>query len=187
MATLPKQLCELLPFLPGCKITHTLTVERGSGSGEYPSGYVVPISADGPSDPNSKFERWILVSGEGSFDNAFAPNTSFTMGSKKTVVRALYQVQQARPVPPIYTVPEARTYKLTVENGTGSGQYRAGQVVPVSAVTPAGGRRFERWVVVEGGGAFTNAYSRNTEFRMPATNAVIAAFFETQQVPIRPL
>ena len=45
-----------------------------------------------------------------------------------------------------YTTPPLGSHKLTVINGTGSGSYTEGTLVPVSANQPKEGQQFERWI-----------------------------------------
>jgi hypothetical protein len=45
-----------------------------------------------------------------------------------------------------YTINPVPTYTLTVTNGTGSGSYAEGEIVPVSANTPPARQVFAGWI-----------------------------------------
>ena len=45
-----------------------------------------------------------------------------------------------------YTTPPLGSHKLTVINGTGTGYYAEGKLVPVRANQPETGQQFERWI-----------------------------------------
>lgn len=67
------------------------------------------------------------------------------------------------------------TYSLAVSNGTGSGSFAAGTVVPISAAAAPSGQVFDRWV----GATVVNAYSASTTLTMPAANTVVAATYKS--------
>lgn len=72
---------------------YTLNVINGSGSGQYIPGTVVGLSAYGYS--GYSFYRWVLLSGVGSFGNASAANTTFSIGVGGAIVGAAFT-----PTPP---------------------------------------------------------------------------------------
>ena len=100
-----------------------LTVMNGTGSGRYDSGAVVPIAAQTPA--GYRFDKW--TGDVGNVADAYAASTTVTMNADATVTAAF-----------------VRQYKLTVVNGTGSGTYDTGSVVPINAAVPAG-YRFDKW------------------------------------------
>jgi hypothetical protein len=63
------------------------------------------------------------------------------------------------------------TYTLTVMNGTGSGSYKAGAVVNISANGAPSGQMFTGWT----GANVANANAASTTITMPASNAVVTA------------
>lgn len=70
---------------------------------------------------------------------------------------------------------ELKTYSLTVTNGTGSGAYPAGTVVPVEGAAPAPGFEFDAWT---GDTAqLADPASSATAFTMPAANSAITATY----------
>lgn len=79
----------------------------------------------------------------------------------------------------VLNVKEAYTsqvFSLTVENGTGSGGYRGGELVAIEADAPTAGKVFDRWVGGNGV-TFADATSSTTTFTMPAEAATITATY----------
>lgn len=96
----------------------SLTVEPGTGDGHYVAGRIVGIAADLP--PNGMvFEQW---NGDiATLINTRLPNTSLTMPTRSIAVTVSYR---DKPVERI---------ALTVNAGSDSGEYEAGQIVSVTA------------------------------------------------------
>jgi uncharacterized protein (DUF1800 family) len=67
------------------------------------------------------------------------------------------------------------TFMLTVVNGTGSGTYAAGAVVPISASTAPAGKAFADWT----GASVANASAASTTLVMPAGNTTVTANYST--------
>ena len=66
-----------------------LTVEYGTGSGSYLIGTKVSISS--LARPGKVFTHWTIKEGEGTFENENVSSTTFTIGSKDTVIAAVYE------------------------------------------------------------------------------------------------
>ncbi|MEM9066000.1 MAG: GC-type dockerin domain-anchored protein [Planctomycetota bacterium] len=64
-------------------------------------------------------------------------------------------------------------FTLTVENGTGDGDYTAGQVVGIAATIPPG-MGFDQWI----GLPVANPFSATTTLVMPAMDATVTATFD---------
>jgi uncharacterized repeat protein (TIGR02543 family) len=88
------------------------------------------------------------------------------MGSANATVTATYK-----------NLPPPATYTLSVNNGTGSGQYEAGTSVSISADPPATGKVFDKWTGGNGG-TFADANSSSTSFTMPANTASVTATYK---------
>ena len=69
---------------------NTLTVENGTGGGDYAEGATVNISANAPEDHGKAFDKW-TTSGGGSFADMSAETTSFTMPNNAVTVTATYR------------------------------------------------------------------------------------------------
>jgi len=141
--------------------TYTLTVIDGSGSGEYEADAIIPITADAP--PRGKvFDTW--TSASGSFADANSVSTTFTMPAEAVTVTATYK---NAPV---------TTYTLSVIDGSGSGNYEAGAIVPIIANAPPSGKVFGAWTATSG--SFADVNSASTTFTMPAEAVTVTATYK---------
>jgi len=107
---------------------YTLTVNSGSGSGEYPQGAVVEIVAD-PAASGMQFSAWI--GDTGAVTDTGASTTDVTMPAANVTVTATYG--------PL-------TYTLTVNSGSGGGEYAEGATPTITADTPTTGYGFDEWI-----------------------------------------
>jgi len=135
---------------------YPLTVNGGSGSGDYAEGQIVEVSADDPVE-GQIFDNW---SGDtGYLDDANAENTNVTMPAQSIEITANYR--------------DVVVSTLTVTGGSGSGDYEEGQVVEVSADNPAAGQIFDYW---SGDTEFLDdANAETTNLNMPAQAVAITA------------
>ena len=141
--------------------TYTLTVIDGSGSGDYEAGASIPIIADAP--PSGKvFDAWTAPNG--SVADVNSASTTFTMPADAVTITATYK-----------DVP-ATTYTLTVNDGSGSGEYPAGASVPIVAAEPPSGKVFDVWTAASG--SFASANSASTAFTMPAEAVTVTATYK---------
>jgi len=91
--------------------TYPLTVENGTGSGNYPSGMQITLTATAPNDGNQyQFVGWELVSGNGTFVNGTSTTANFITGDAATKVKATFKVKDpyafVNPVEPPFIVDE---------------------------------------------------------------------------------
>ena len=142
--------------------TYPLSVNGGSGSGNYAAGSIVNISANAP-PTGQVFLNWT-----GSpVANPNAVTTTLTMPAAAASVTANYTSGNVQ-------------YQLTVNNGTGSGSYTAGTTVTVTANNPPAGSVFSNWT----GATVSNSTAAATTLTMPAANAAVTAnYTAAQQVP----
>jgi hypothetical protein len=107
-----------------------LTVDSGTGSGQYKAGEKVIINANMPAD-GKEFSQW---SGDIAYlEDVNSSSTTVTMPESDVKVAATYK---DKPI---------EYFSLTVESGSGSGQYKAGEVVNIAANEPADGQIFSYW------------------------------------------
>ncbi len=109
---------------------YQLTVHSGSGDGEYEEGSIVSISATSAAT-GKVFDRW-----EGDTQylaSTSSATTTVTIPAKSITITAKYRDVAAV------------TYLLTVNNGTGSGEYEEGTEVPITASTAPEGKVFDAW------------------------------------------
>lgn len=69
-------------------------------------------------------------------------------------------------------------YTLTVKNGSGSGSYVAGAMVPIVANEPAGNQRFAKWTTDYTALSFVSRDASATFIEMPAANVIVTANYE---------
>lgn len=84
---------------------HALTVHHGTGGGTYAPGTSVAISAHA-APAGQVFSHWSLVAGAGTFANAAAATTTFTLAAGPATVQANYAALQP---PAIVTSPSSQT------------------------------------------------------------------------------
>ena len=89
-------------------------------------------------------------------------------GSSKTVLQFVHE----DPAP-------ATTYKVTVTNGTGSGNYAEGETVTITANAASDGEMFDKWEVVSGSITLADATSETTTFTMPAGEVSVKATYRS--------
>jgi len=147
-------------------VNYALTVVNGSGSGSFAAGTLVTVIAD-VAPAGKVFDQWITTG------ITFAPTTGstnqFTMPANAVTVTATYK-----------NTPVA-TYRLTVVDGSGGGDFSAGTTVTITANTAPAGQRFKQWninpsVTFTGG---TSATSATAKFTMPPQAVTATAIYET--------
>ncbi|MEQ9052484.1 MAG: cellulase family glycosylhydrolase [Marinoscillum sp.] len=140
----------------GENTTYHLTVVNGSADGDYLLGESVNLVANS-APAGMIFSKWIGQT-QGIAD-IFNPNTTLTMGGKDIQVEALYVSNT--------------TYSLTVNNGSGDGDYIESAIVNVTADPPLADKVFSQW---SGAIAYIdNINSSTTSVTMPAQNISITA------------
>ncbi len=139
-------------------VTYALTVVNGSGSGEYAAGTTVDIVAYYPTE-GMVFDRW--SASVGKFGNGFSASTTFTMPAAAVTVTAAYKSGSSA------------TFALIVVNGTGSGEYGAGETVAITADDPPSGMIFNAWA----GATVDNPAATATTLVMPAAATTVTATY----------
>ena len=139
---------------------YLLTVENGTGSGDYAKGTEVPVVADAP-DAHKVFSHWEVVTGECTIADANSAETVVTTTNEATTIRAIYVDVK---------------YTVTVENGEGSGEYVYGTVVDIVANDPDDHKVFAGWVIVEGEGTIADASSATTTITVDGDVTVEATY-----------
>ena len=136
--------------------SHTLTVNSGFGSGQFPQYEVVEIWADvAPSGEG--FSRWI--GDTESIADIYDRDTIITMPDSAVELTATY----------------GQWYGLTVNSGSGDGQYAAGSAVSVFADPVPTGLVFDQWLGDVG--SVVDTYAAETTLIMPDGVAEITATY----------
>ena len=76
------------------------------------------------------------------------------------------------------TVYAADTYKVIVNNGTGSGDYAECDNVEITADSAPDGKYFKEWKVIKGEITLGSATDTTTSFEMPASDVEVTAVYE---------
>lgn len=144
-------------------VTYTLTINGGTGDGEYVAGKKVIITADAPAE-GKVFDKW---TGDTAYaGSALSKSTMVTMPEKAVTLTATYR--DASLV----------TYRLKVNGGSGDGNYEKGTEVTITADAVPEGKVFMKWAgdldCIADVGAST------TKVTMPGRNVVITAVYKGQ-------
>lgn len=134
--------------------TYSLTVSNGAGSGTYPTGIIIPLTANA-APAGMVFDQWV---GAATLSQ-FTASSYLVMPASNTAVIATYKLA---------VIP---SYLLTVVNGGGSGSYTQGMVVNISANAATNGQSFSQWT----GAVVANAGSATTSLLMPGSNTTVTA------------
>ncbi len=134
-------------------IPYTLTVNNGSGSGEYIKGTELTLVANTPEDPELIFDKWVIA--EGSEDNIVYNADDLSDPSINITTNGVAEIT-ATYIP--------RPYNLVVEQGSGDGDYPNGTHVEITADAPAADWHFDKWIFVSGDGEFVDAENATTTF-----------------------
>jgi hypothetical protein len=136
---------------------HTLTVNSGSGDGDYAESAVVPIAADAPAT-GKQFMAW---TGDVSYvASTTSASTTVTMPYANVEVTATYTDV---------------LYTLTVNSGTGGGQYVMGATPTITADAAPSGQVFDAWVGDTD--HVTDPDASPTTVTMPADNVEVTATY----------
>ena len=158
--------------------TFKVNVVDGLGSGVYKNGQNVTISAD-PAPEGKVFDHWETKSDtEGVRDSKVnisskkKDSMNLLVGDCDCTITAVYADGETKKEEEEPQEESADTkFTVTVENGTGSGEYASGETVKVVADAPQEGYMFDKWVSVDNQGLKTgismeNEYDYVTEFEM---------------------
>ena len=166
--TMPAQAVTITATYEDIPVTvYTVTINNGTGSGEYVAGASVSITADAPAS-GKRFKEW-----------TGADNLTFTSGSATSTEAVFTMPAQAVTLTATYEDIPATTYMVTVNSGTGSGEYVAGASVTITADAPASGKRFKEWTGADNL-TFTSGSATSAEavFTMPAQAVMLNATYE---------
>ncbi len=148
---------------PADNTPYSLTVNAGTGSGNYVRGTAVSIEAN-PPESGLVFSRW-----EGDVQGIAdinAPITTLIMPASNSAVTATYSSDSL--------------YSLVVNNGSGSGLYTEGTLVSINANAPSEGFAFSGWTGDIGG--ITDISASQTTFLVGTSSAIISAEYESAGV-----
>ncbi len=151
--------------------TYAVTVTNGTGGGDFAEGATVSITAGAPAT-GKVFDKWTTADGV-TFGDASKATTTFVMPAKAVTVTATYK---DAPV---------TTYGVTVNSGTGGGDFAAGSTVNITANAAATGKVFDKWTTADGV-TFGDASKATTTFVMPAKAVTVTATYKNNPEPVVP-
>lgn len=141
---------------------YELTVENGSGDGEYKKGTKVAITAEEP-EYGKTFKGWEIKSGNIEIPNLNESSVEFVMPNENVEITATY---------------EDIRYRLTVEGGNGSGDFAEGETVQISADIQPNLKKYNfRWKVTEddsGDTVIEEPDQLSTVLQMPAHDLTVS-------------
>lgn len=149
--------------LPG----YAVTVTSGKAVNDYSdnkfyAGDNVTITANDP-QAGYRFKEWKVTSGNVTLEDTTSDVTTFTMPAANVQLEAVY---------------EKITYKLTVNNGDGDGEYTAGTKVNLTADWPADGKEFSSWKVTSGTANVSSSDRFYAVITMPAQDVTVEAVYK---------
>ncbi len=133
-------------------------------------GAVIYYTVDGtdPTKASAKYSEPIPVK-EDMTIKAFAVKDGMT---DSAVSVAAYTIGSETPV--------ITKYLVTVNNGSGDGEYEENETVTIKADDPAEGKVFDKWTT-EDGMEFADAASTETTFTMPAHAVTVTATYKDKE------
>jgi len=136
---------------------HGLTVNNGTGDGQYEAGTVVAIAAD-PAPTGEQFAAW--TGDVAGVDDVYAASTTITMPAANTEITATYSQV---------------SYALTVNSGSGDGSYSAGEIVAISADPAPTSMIFKAWAGDTE--AIAGVAEPDTTVTMPGADVTVTATY----------
>ncbi|MCL2803976.1 MAG: Ig-like domain-containing protein [Micrococcales bacterium] len=134
-----------------------------------------------PADATDKAVEWTIVSG-GAFASVDAGGLVTALADGTVTVRATALDGSATYQDHTITITgQTANFQLTVNSGTGSGDYAAGTPVVITANAPPADMVFDTWTGGNGG-TFANANNATTSFTMPGNNATVTATYKAAPV-----
>ncbi|MBR6571104.1 MAG: SH3 domain-containing protein [Clostridia bacterium] len=112
-------------------------------------------------------QSWTIQPVNGLAAGTYTTDFVVEYNGGKVIIPVTFVVKEKAPV----------FFQLTVENGSGSGSYEAGQSVTITANAPAEGMTFDCWTATSS--SVADASSTETTFTMPEGNAVVSATYKT--------
>ena len=138
---------------------HQVTINGGSGSGSYLVGETVTLVAD-EAGTGKEFTGWEVEEGAVSIQNANKQKASFEMPDGELVINAIFKDID---------------YKVSVNDGDGSGTYHYGDQVQVTAKDSNNGVPFSHWTIDKGTLEISDLTVQNLTFAMPAEEVAMTA------------
>lgn len=156
------------PGLCGCGVPEgscdpsDLIVVGGSGDGSYYPYESLFITA-GAAPEGKMFDAWVVDNGNPYINDVNSPTAIVQLRGEETTITATFK-----------NIPR---YTLTVNNGTGDGEYYAGESIVITADTPPENKIFNGWIIDEGNPEIDFKFFTTTTLIMPMENTTVTAAF----------
>lgn len=146
---------------------YTVKVINGTGNGKFAAGEDVTVTAPAVNEEGKKFSTWKVVSGDVKLGNIDLTETSITfmMPKSNVTIQADYSSEE---------------YSLTVNGGSGSGNYAPGDTITIKADKAQSGMKFSYWMIQNEGESPVFETSEELTMTMPQNNVIATAVYETQ-------
>lgn len=154
---------------------YNLQVSGGSGSGTYPVGAQVIITADAAPE-NQQFSGWDVSPAETVVADKTKVATIITMPEGDVAAIANYNSTAAAATP---TPAPSTLHSLLVHNGSGSGSYAVGAQVVIVANNPAAGQEFTGWTVSPDSTVITDKTLPGAVITMPDNDVAVIANYRS--------
>ncbi|MFQ3231662.1 InlB B-repeat-containing protein [Reinekea sp.] len=137
-----------------------LTIENGTGDGNYTAGATVGIIAD-TAPSGQEFDKWVLNSGSATIASPTSSSTTVLIESSDARISATY-----------LDLPT-----LTVDFGIGDGRYSPGSSAEIIANSPLAGQVFDQWVVSSGDATIDSPTDQSTRVWIGSEDSTITATY----------
>lgn len=119
--------------------------------------------------PGAEDHTWNIRPAGGLSAGTYTTSFVVEYNGEKASIDVVFVVEETAPI----------LYRLTVENGSGSGNYEAGESVVLKADAAPEGMVFDKWVASAGSPA--DAYCAETNFVMPEGDCTVRAEYQPVQ------
>lgn len=154
---------------------YTLQVLNGSGSGTYPAGTQVIITANTPAE-NQVFSGWDISPAETVVSDASKVSTVITMPANDAAAIANFTPKDGGATP---SPAPTGLHSLVVHNGSGSGSYAVGAQIVITANDPAPGQTFTGWTVSPDSTVITDKTLPGAVVTMPDNDVAVIANYKS--------
>ncbi len=170
--TIPEESLVLAPTYKQKPQLFRLNVKGGAGSGKYEAGAVVSLVAFIPDD--MVFESWKIPEPSKSNLKPFdSHKAKLSMPGEDIEIEAILK-------------PSPKLFKITVNGGTGSGEFQVGSNVQINAEETDDKLAFSSWKVepAANSACISNLKDKTATFTVPHSNTVLTSIQSRASLPL---
>jgi len=149
---------------------YKLVINNGRGDGNYCPEAKVPIVA-GPCPVGQVFDKWVVLSGDPTIANTLSEDTTLQTSDEDSKVERTCKCKE---------------FKLTIDNGSGDGDYCPETEVRIVAEPCPVGEVFDKWVVLSGDPTIANTFSEDTTLQTSDEDSKVERTCKPLPVPTSP-